>query len=107
MAYNLKLEGVIEKVIQSWPDLEKKKMFGGVCYPLHGHMAFGVHKDFLIIRAGEDQTAPLLKMKKVLPFAITGKPMKGWFMIPVEDCLTDIAPWLGLGRDFASTLPPK
>jgi hypothetical protein len=41
VAYDKSIELRIEKLIASWPDAEKKKMFGGVCYLLHGNICFG------------------------------------------------------------------
>lgn len=42
MAYDKNLEGRIETLIAPWQNLEKKRMFGGVCYLLHGNICFGI-----------------------------------------------------------------
>jgi hypothetical protein len=48
-------------------------------------------------------------MPGVREFDITGRPMNGWVLVAPtaleEDA--DLARWLGLGRDFALTLPAK
>jgi hypothetical protein len=36
MSYNAKLEAMIDVAAKQWKELEKKKMFGGVCYMLKG-----------------------------------------------------------------------
>ncbi len=56
-------------------------MFGGTGYLLNGNMCFGVYKDFLVLRVGEDGAGKLEKESYYHPFDITGRPMKGWVMI--------------------------
>ncbi len=81
MAYNTRLEEKIEDAVKRWKDVEKKKLFGGVCWLLKGNMCFGIWKDFLIVRTGKEQGEKSLKDKNVEPFAITGRPMSGWIMV--------------------------
>jgi hypothetical protein len=55
-------------------------------------------------------TLPVVTLKDfVRPFDVTGKPMKGWFMVASDGWSTDeaINTWLMMGRDFAWTLPEK
>lgn len=110
MAYNLELEQHIDVIALSWPGIEKKKMFGGLCYLLNGHIAFGIHHDELIVRLGcENKTSDALCQPHIKPFDITGKPMRGWVMVSpagwTDEAELDI--WLGAGREFAENLPPK
>jgi TfoX/Sxy family transcriptional regulator of competence genes len=83
MPYSEKIEKRIDKATASWRALEKKKMFGGICYLTAGNMCFGIYKDFLIVRLGEGAAAHEAK-KHVRPFDITGRPMKGWLMVAEE-----------------------
>jgi len=46
MPYDTILENKIEDITLSWDGLEKKKMFGGICYLISGNMCFGIWKDF-------------------------------------------------------------
>ena len=55
MAYSTLLEEKIDAASGLWQNVEKKKMFGGVCYLLKGNMAFGIYKDFLIVRMDKAQ----------------------------------------------------
>jgi hypothetical protein len=107
--YNTKLEEKIDAAVKRWQNVEKKKMFGGVCYLLKGNLCFGIYKDGLIVRMDKEQGAERLKDRHVLPFDITGKPMAGWIMVR-EAGWTDtasLAKWLGIGKAFALTLPEK
>jgi hypothetical protein len=109
LAYSRKIEESIDSLIASWPNIEKKRMFGGVCYLINGNICFGIINDFPIVRAGVEIAREKFREKHIRPFDITGKPMKGWFMVEemgwqAADALNA---WLTIGRDFAATLPGK
>jgi TfoX/Sxy family transcriptional regulator of competence genes len=61
MPYNIILEEKIDAAVKRWQNVEKKKMFGGVCYLLRGNMAFGIYKDSLIVRMDKEQGEKSLK----------------------------------------------
>ena len=95
MAYNEYLEELIDAATNRWKGRDKKKMFGGVCYLLNGNMCFGIYKDYLIVRLGEEEAAAALKQEGVRPFDITGRPMKGWVMVSAESCITSASVPIG------------
>ena len=109
MAYNAKLESLIDAAAKRWQNLEKKKMFGGVCYLLRGNMCFGIYKEGLIVRMDKEQGAESLKERNVLPFDITGKPMAGWVLVTEAGWKgkAGLTKWLGIGKQFALSLPEK
>jgi len=117
MAYNLKLAERIRVEFGEMPFIEKK-MFGGVGFLLQGNtlapgasagVACGVHKDDMIVRVDPEKHEKLLKKTHVKPFAITGKPMKGWLLVEADGYKTakQISTWVKEGVEFALTLPPK
>ena len=109
MAYNEELDRRIKKVVSRWKGTNDKKMFGGVCHLINGNMFCGVHKDFLILRLGEDKSSDPLKQPYAGPFDITGKPMKGWVMIAKDgyESDPDLKAWLNQAKAFAKSLPAK
>ena len=109
MPYSTTLEDKIEDIIYQWDTLEKKKMFGGMCYLINGNMCFGIWKDCLIVRMGPDLPAKQLNNNHVREFDITGKPMKGWAMVEKGSWNNrdELAGWLEIGRSFALSLPNK
>lgn len=109
MAYDTTIERRIDALIADRDNLEKKKMFGGVCYLTGGNICFGIWRDELIVRTDPDTAGRLLTQEHVHPFDVTGRPMKGWLMVAAGDWTTDddLERWLALGRDFARTLPEK
>jgi len=109
MAYNLDLEERIDSLKDRLGDITKKKMFGGIGYLLHGNMCFGIHKESLVVRTSIEKAEELLQSEYVIPFDITGRPMKGWLLVSpdaveTEDQLLDM---LKLGSGFAESLPMK
>ncbi|TNF53378.1 RNA methyltransferase, partial [bacterium] len=77
MAYNREVETRIQKILSQWKDMERKKMFGGLCYLFRGNMIFGIYRDLLFLRLGEKGAQEALQSDFVRPFDINGKPMKG------------------------------
>jgi len=109
MPYEFAIEKRIDEMTRSWANLDKKKMFGGICYLLNGNMCFGIYKDFLIVRAGKDLADSMLGKEHIKPFDITGRPMKGWFMVNQDGFARDeaLSEFLEIGKNFATTLPSK
>jgi TfoX/Sxy family transcriptional regulator of competence genes len=81
MAYDEDLDLKLRAITEKWGCV-RKKMFGGTCYLLGKKMLCGVYKDFLILRLGEESATRLLGKEGARPFDITGRPMKGWLMMP-------------------------
>jgi TfoX/Sxy family transcriptional regulator of competence genes len=104
MAYNVELEKQIDPLAARLGIDVKKKMFGGIGYLKSGKMAFGIHKNWLIVRTTPEKAAELLKLKGVKVFDITGRPMKGWLMIEPASLETTLVlqDLLELGVEFIS-----
>lgn len=109
MAYDKGLAQRILEILEDVPELEEKKMFGGICYLINGNMACGVYKEYLIVRVGPDGYQEALAKPSAREFDITGRPMKGWVMVSEQgyDDDVELSEWAGLGADFARSLPPK
>ena len=109
MPYDADIEEAIDTAIGRWRGFVKKKMFGGVAYLLRGNVSFGVFKKNLIIRCGPDAYETELMKPGVRQFDITGRPMRGWIMVPKSQLTDDdaLVGWLTLAKKFTSKLPPK
>jgi TfoX/Sxy family transcriptional regulator of competence genes len=101
------LEGKIEALIE--PGFEKKKMFGGIGYLFNGNMGFGIYRDSLVLRLGEENAERVRLEKNARPFDITGRPMKGWLMVDEAGWRDGdkLAMWLDLACAHALILPAK
>lgn len=99
----------IEKLLSKVPQIELKKMFGGVCFMHRGNMMCGVDGTRLMIRVGPEQYESALSCKYAKVMDITGKPMKGFIFVNEDGYKTDKAlqEWLNLGLNFTQALPRK
>ncbi|GFO67357.1 hypothetical protein GMLC_09360 [Geomonas limicola] len=109
MTYSKEVETSIDGLIQSWTDIEKREMFGALCYLTRGTMCFGIWQEYLIVRTGPELANQKLVQGEVRPFEVTGKQMKGWVMVGREalEVETNLGDWLAVGRSFADSLPDK
>lgn len=109
MGYDKELNRRIGELVKGWKNCEQKKMFGGICHLLNGHMFGGVYKDFLILRLGEKPAREALKQSNTRPFDITGRPMKGWVMVEENGFKTEeeLKNWLNQAKQFVKQLPSK
>lgn len=109
MAYDSNLEKRVDALLAAAANIEKKKMFGGVCYQLRGNIALGIWKSSLIVRTDPDRAREKLQQDHVRPFDVTGRPMKGWLLVDAGGWPDDgaLQEWLDMGLQFAGTLPEK
>jgi hypothetical protein len=109
MAYDEGLAERMRMVLESEQDIEEKHMFGGIGFLLHGNMACGVHKDWLIVRVGPTRYQELIGKDGIRDFDLTGRPMRGWIVVEPERYAedSDLSDWIRDGIDFALTLPSK
>ncbi|MBN1348157.1 TfoX/Sxy family protein [candidate division KSB1 bacterium] len=103
MPYNTEIDDRIRQIISDWNHTHHKKMFGGICYFLHGNIFCGVWHDFLILRLGEARAKEALELPHVKPFDITGRSMKGWIMVAEEGFKEQqsLSVWLEQASEFA------
>lgn len=109
MAYSEELSERVREIVSRKKGITDKKMFGGVGFLLNGNMLVGVWKEFLIVRLGPEEGTKALKEKFVIPFDITGKPMKGWVMIVPDGVEEDdqLKKWIQRAIKFVEKLPAK
>lgn len=109
MAFDEDLARRLKIHTAEWGSFSEKKMFGRMCYLLNGNMCFGIYKNNLIVRVGEQVATQLLSQPHIKPFDITGKAMKGWAMISPEGYAAekDLMHLIELAKRFTHTLPPK
>jgi len=109
MSYDEMLAARIRTTLGPLPELEEKKMFGGIGFLVNSNMACGVHKNDLIVRVGPAGYEASLFRPHTRPFDMTGRPMTGWVMVEPQGCETeaDLKTWIKQGVAFARSLPGK
>ncbi len=90
------------------PGLSEKKMFGGLCFLLHGNMVCGVHTDWGMFRVGKEKEAKALGMG-ARPLSFTGRKMGGMVELDrggfEDDTLRQAL--IGMSLAHAANLPAK
>ncbi|UPH70505.1 TfoX/Sxy family protein [Abyssibius alkaniclasticus] len=109
MPYDETLAEAMRADLAGHAGISEKKMFGGLCFLLNGHMVCGVHKGGGMYRVGKANEAAARAIPGARPLGFTGRPMGG--MIEVDEAgLQDGAyrrQWLGMALSHAASLPPK
>ncbi|QMU57843.1 MAG: hypothetical protein GKR98_06305 [Boseongicola sp.] len=109
MAYDEGLAELMRGDLADISGISEKKMFGGLCFLLHGNMICGVHKGGGMARIGKSRQDAALAIEGTAPLSFTGRPMGGMVDID-EDLLADDArrgQIIALAMENARSLPPK
>lgn len=109
MPYDPEVAERLSEIVAHRPNMEEKKMFGGIGWMLNNNMCVGIYKHFLIVRLGPEKFEKLSEQYDELrAMDITGKPMKGWGMIDGDACDDESFKHLVKeSEEFVSTLPVK
>lgn len=109
MAYDEGLAQRLRDALAGNVDFEEKKMFGGLCVMVRGHMLCGVTGSQLMVRVGADGYADALAQPHAREMDFTGKALKGFVYVDEagfeED--TDLEAWVARALEFNATQPPK
>ena len=105
-------EGTAERlrdIFEVIPFSSEKKMFGSLCFMVHGHMTCGVINDQLMVRIGKDQYQGVLKKPFVKEMDFTGKALTGFVYVEPDGFESDegLAYWTNLSVEYVLTLPAK
>ncbi len=108
MAFDEVLAARIRDALSRTKGVEKKTMFGCVCFFLDGHALAGVWKDRLIARLGPDGEAAR-RESHVRAFDITRRPMRNWVAVEPEGVEDDerLNDWVQRALTFVSDLPAE
>ncbi|MEM7603465.1 MAG: TfoX/Sxy family protein [Verrucomicrobiota bacterium] len=95
--------------IENWEGFSEKKMFGGICFLLHGNMISGVTKDDdVMCRVGKDQYQEALDRPEASPMVMNGRTMGGYVLLDLDGLTAaDLHAWMEMAQRFVRTLPPK
>lgn len=103
--------GKVELLREALGDLRttEKRMFGGTCFMLRGHMVCGTVKAGAIFRVGKAHEAAARALPGVRAMNFTGKEMAGFVEAGDETLAEDatLAALMALALDFNNSLPPK
>ena len=99
----------IRSILSQEDGFSEKRMFGGVCFMIHGNMCVGTWKGSLIVRLDRAHHDRTLEEPHTKPFDVTGRVMKGWALVesPAIESDEDLTEWVYRAADYVGSLPPK
>lgn len=109
MAYDERLAERIRAVLERTRGAGERRMFGGVCFTVDGHMVCGVTKNDMMVRIGTEKYRRALARPHVRPMDFIGRPLAGFVYVAAAGLKGDasLRNWVGAGVAHARTLPAK
>jgi TfoX/Sxy family transcriptional regulator of competence genes len=109
MAYDRVLADRVRSALKGKRKIVEKEQFGGIGFLLQGNMACGVIKNDLLVRVGPERHDEAMRARGAAPFAITGRPSRGWVLVRPAALKSDadLKKWIEMGLAFAGSLPAK
>ena len=110
MAYDVELANRIREIVSEESGLSEQRMFGGLAFLIHGHMAVAASgQGGLLLRINPDEGESLVETPGVELFMMRGREMKGWLRVDSEAAKTDdeLRGWVDRGVAYVRSLPPK
>ena len=102
MAYNEKLADRIRERLAELPNIEEKKMMGGLTFMVNDKMCVGIIKDELMCRIDKDFHETAVEKTGCRTMDFTKRPMMGYVLIDDTGMRTqkEFDYWINLALDF-------
>jgi TfoX/Sxy family transcriptional regulator of competence genes len=110
MAFDEELADWVREVIADQPGVTEKRMFGGLAWLVHGHMAVvALHGGGLMVRVAPADHEAMLTEPGATTMVMRGRPLRGWITVADHACATppDLATWVRRGLTCALRLPGR
>ncbi len=94
------------------PGLTEKRMMGGLCFLLHGHMVGGAGcnesgDSRLMMRVGKGNAGRAEALPGAEPLVKGGRRMGGMYLVDPRQPDAVLEAWVSLAVSHAQSLPPK
>ena len=109
MAYDENTAARVRQALAAVDGVVERRMFGGLVFMVHGNMCCGIEQDRLMLRVGPAQYAAALAQPHAGIMDFTGRPMRGFVIVPPAGFAATAAlqEWIGRALAFVQTLPAK
>ena len=107
MAHDAELQARIRTVLAGRPDVEEKRMVGGMSFVVGGHLCVGVKGDALLVRVGPAADEATLAEPGVRPLQFGGKHPIGYVLVEPAAIQSDdsLRAWVDRGLAFVASQP--
>ncbi len=108
MPYDEKLAQQLRQALSTRAGVSEQRMFGGLCFLLHGNMLCGVNRERLMFRVGKEQDAVALARPGARPMNFTGRTMPGFVFVDSAQLEPRaLLQWVELAASYVGALPAK
>ena len=109
MAFDEQAAERVRRILRRRNGVSERKMFGGLCFLLNGHMCCGLVGTDLVLRLGEEGTSMALTEPDTHEMDFTGKPMKSMISVRPPGYAADdeLKAWIDRAVKFIRSLPAK
>mgnify|MGYP002778310966 CR=1 FL=1 len=108
MACDPHLIDLMRGALRGRAGLVEKRMFGGVCWMLHGNMLCCAGKERFLFRVGPDGEEAALTQPGAAPMEMNGRVMRGFVWVAVDNAIdAGLEEWVGLAWGFVAGMPAK
>ncbi|WP_180899263.1 TfoX/Sxy family protein [Martelella soudanensis] len=113
MAIDEELSARVRDRLAGLEGLGEKKMFGGLCFLVNGHMVVAVSRrksgeGNYLFRVGKENADAAAKLGQSEPMVHGGRKMSGFYHVDADDCPdATFNEWLSIAVENAYSLPPK
>ena len=109
MAYDEGLAQRVAELMSDLPNVNEKKMFGGLAFMVNGNMSIGITGEELMVRVGAENYSDALNHPHAREMDFTGKALKGFVYVRPEGISEDddLIAWINRAVTFVQTLPAK
>lgn len=109
MAYDEALAARVRARLAGTRGLAERRMFGGLCFLVNGHMCAGVVGSTLMLRVGPQRYAEALARPHAREMDFTGRPLTGMIYVdpPGIAGAAALGRWLELALKFVQSEPAK
>ena len=108
MAHDATLQARIRTLLAGRPDVEAKRMVGGMSFVVGGHLCVGVKGDALLVRVGPAADEAALAEPGVRSLEFGGKHPIGYVLVEPATIRSDesLRGWVDRGLAFVASQPP-
>jgi len=109
VAYDEALAARVRARLAKARGLAERRMFGGLCFLVNGHMCAGIVGPTLMLRVGPERYADALARPHAREMDFTGRPLKGMIYVdpPGIAGRAALERWLDLALGFVQSQPAK
>ena len=112
MAIDEELSARVRDRLEGLEGLGEKKMFGGLCFLVNGHMVVAVSRrngeGRFLFRIGKENADAAAKLGQSEPMVHGGRKMSGFYFVDADEVSdAHFEEWVSIAVENAYSLPPK